>query len=281
VGVSRETVDGGALTMKTRTWFLAVALLLPSAVTLAEDRVPRARSPLGIVDTGYVFPSSANVQGIGAYFKTRMVLVNPTPNPMTIDMLLSTPGGPVGPQAVNLAPSETRVYENFLSDVFGYVGGAGIRLWESTNTRPFLASGEVYADNPGGRYGTSIWAMSIDDRVASVAESGLSLSPGLRVNAANRSNYGCANMDGSPVSVQADFYTSAGGTATPAKSAQMDLPANGWAQAAVPVTDDLVNIRFRFFDGAGALGVYCYGVAVNNASADGTSVPAVYVPPTQ
>jgi hypothetical protein len=123
--------------------------------------------------------------------------------------------------------------------------------------------------------------MSTDDRVASVAETGLSLSPGLRVNTANRSNYGCANMDGSPVSVQADFYTSAGGAANPAKSVQTDLVANGWVQAAVPVTDDLVNIRFRFYNGGGALGVYCYGVTVNNASADGTSAPAIYVPPTQ
>jgi hypothetical protein len=267
--------------MKARITILAVALLLPSGAGFAEDRVARTRAPLAIVDNSYVFPSSANTQGIGAYFKTRMVLVNPTPNPMTVNILLSTPGGPVGPHAVNLAPSETRVYENVLSDVFGYVGGAGIRLWESTNTKPFLASGEVYADTPGGRYGTSIWGMSIDDRVVSVAETGLSLSPGLQKNSANRSNYGCANMDGSSVSVQADFYTSAGGSATPVQSTQMDLVANGWAQAAVPVTDDLVNIRFRFFGGGGSLGVYCYGVTVNNASADGTSVPAVYVPPTQ
>jgi hypothetical protein len=267
--------------MKTRDRILALGLLLSSGVTLAEDRVLKARSPLAIVDSSYVFPSSANTQGIGAYFKTRMVIFNPTASAITINILLSTPAGPVGPRAITLAPSETRVYDNFLSDVFGYVGGAGIRLWEGTNTRPFLASAEVYVDGPGGRYSTSIWGMSIDDRVASVAETGLSLSPGLQKNSANRSNYGCANMDGSSVSVQADFYTSAGGTANSVQTAQMDLVANGWAQAAVPVTDDLVNIHFRYYNGGGALGVYCYGVTVNNASADGTSVPAVYIAPTQ
>lgn len=267
--------------MTTRNRILAVALLLSPGVTLAEERVLKARSALSIVDNSYVFPSSANVQGIGAYFKTRMVLVNPSTAPLTINALLSTPGGPVGPRTVTLAASETKVYENFLADVFGYVGGAGIRLWESTDSRPFVATGEVYADGPSGRYSTPIFGMSNDDRVVSVAETGLSLSPGLRVNAANRANYGCANADSSAVSVQADFYTSAGGTSTPAGTATLSLPANGWQQAAVAVTDDLVNIRFRYFGGGGTRGVYCYGVNVNNASADGTSAPAVYVPPTQ
>ena len=267
--------------MKTRIIFLAVALLFPAGAALAEDRVLMARSPLGIVDNGYVFPSSANVQGVGAYFKTRMVLVNPTPNPMTINVLLSTPGGAVGPRTIVLAALEAKAYENFLADVFSYTGGAGIRFWESTNSRPFLANGEVYADTANGRYSTAIIGMSSDDRVASVAETGNSLSPGLRVNAANRANYGCANVDGTAVSVQADFYTSAGGPATPASSTTLNLPANGWQQAAVAVTDDLINIRFRYFGGGGSLGVYCYGVNVNNQSADGTSAPAVYVAPSQ
>ena len=267
--------------MNTRTRILALALLLTPGATFAEDRVLRARSPLGIVDSGYVFPSSANVQGVGAYFKTRIVLVNPTPNPMTINVLLSTPGGAVGPRTIALAASETKNYENFLADVFSYTGGAGIRFWESTNSRSFLVNGEVYAETANGRYSTQIIGMSSDDRVASVAETGQSLSPGLRVNAANRANYGCANADASAVSVQADFYTSAGGPSTPASTTTLNLAANGWQQAAVAVTDELINIRFRYFGGGGSLGVYCYGVNVNNQSADGTSAPAVYVAPSQ
>ena len=263
--------------MKIQNGILALALL--SGVAVSEDRVFHARSPLSIVDTGYTFPSSANTQGIGAYFKTRMVLVNPSSSPMTLNAQLSTPGGPVGPQAITLAAGQTKVYENFLSDVFGYSGGAAIRITESTGNRYFIATGEVYADGPNGRYSTAIFGLSTDDRVSSVAETGLSLSAGLRVDAANRANFGCANTDGNPVSVQADFYTSAGGTSAPAKSVQLDLPANGWSQAAVSVTDDQINIRFRYFGGTGFPAVYCYGVNVNNQSADGMWVPAVYVPP--
>ena len=267
--------------MKTRNRILVLALLLSSSVTRAEDRVLRARSALNIVDSSYVFSSSANVQGIGAFFKTRVVLFNPTPNPMTINALLFAPTGAVGPQSVTLAPSETRVYENFLSDVFGYTGGAGIQLSESSSSRPFVVSAEVYAEGANGRFSTAIVGMLMDDRVVRVSEAGLSISAGLQVNAANRANFGCSNADNSSVSVQADFYTSAGGTSTPATSVILNLPANGWQQMPVPVTDDQINIHFRSFGGGGPLGAYCYGVNVNNASADGTSVPAVYVPPSQ
>lgn len=267
--------------MKIRNGILAVALALSSSVASANDQALRVRSRLSVVDNSYVFPSSANVQGIGAFFKTRMVLFNPTPGPMTINMLLSTPGGPVGPQSIDLASLETRVYDDFLSQVFGYTGGAGIRLSESSNSRPFVASAEVYADGVNGRFSTAIFGMLVDDRVQLVSESGHSLSIGLRVDAANRANFGCANADSSPVSVQADFFTSAGGPTTPALSVQLDLPANGWKQQAVPVTDEQITIRFRSFGGGGPLGAYCYGVNVNNTSADGTSVPAVFVPPSQ
>lgn len=267
--------------MKIRNGIFASVLVLSSNLVFANDGAQRKRLQLNVVDNSYVFPSSANVQGIGAFFKTRMVLFNPTPSPMTIDMLLSTPNGPVGPQSVNLASLETRIYEDFLSEVFGYTGGAGIRLSESSNSRPFVASAEVYADGANGRFSTAIFGMLVDDRVENVSESGLSLSVGLRVNAADRANFGCANADNSPVSVQADFFTSTGGPTTPARSVQMDLPANGWQQQPVPVTDDQINIRFRSFGGGGLLGVYCYGVNVNNTSADGTSVPAFFVPPSQ
>jgi len=264
--------------MKTRIGLLALALL--SGAALSEDRVFHSRSPLSVVDTSYTFPSSANTQGIGAYFKTRMVFVNPSSSPMTVNALLSTPSGPVGPQAITLAAGQTKVYENFLSDVFGYTGGAAIRVAESTGNRFFIATGEVYADGPNGRYSTAIFGLSTDDRVASVSESGLSLSVGLRVDAANRANFGCANADGSSVSVQADFYTSAGGSATPATSLQLDLAANAWSQAPIPVTDEEINVRFRTFGVSGTIGVYCWGVNVNNQSADGLWVPAVYVLPS-
>lgn len=268
--------------MKVQIGVLALALGLPTSMLLgqAQDRLSLARSALNVVGTSYVFPSSGNNQGVGAYFKTRMVLVNPTTSPMTVNAILSTPGGAVGPQAISLAAGETKVYENFLDEVFDHTGGAGIRLWESSNSKQFVASAEVFADLTAGRYSTPIYPMLSDDQVARVSDPGHSLSVGLRVDSDNRANFGCANTDSTPISVQADFFTPTSGFSTPAASVILDLPANGWQQTRVPVTGDPINIRFRTFGTFGPLGVYCYGVTVNNASADGTSVPAVYVWPS-
>src|ERR1700690_3126382 len=47
-----RAVNGGVWTMKTRNRILTLALLLSSGITLAEDRVFKARTPLGIVDSG-------------------------------------------------------------------------------------------------------------------------------------------------------------------------------------------------------------------------------------
>ena len=56
------------------------------------------------------------------------------------------------------------------------------------------------------------------------------------------------------------------------------MPAGGWGQRAVPVQDEQIRILYWVKSGGGNLGVYCYGVKVNNASNDGTSIPAVFVP---
>jgi len=266
--------------MKIMVRILVLALGLSTGTVFAADGIPWERAVSRLVGTSYVFPSSGNVQGNGAYFKTRIVVVNPTKSPMTINAVLSTPGGPVGPQAISLVSGETKVYENFLADVFGYTGGAGIRLWESTDTRPFVASAEVYADSAAGRYSTPVFGMSSDDQAARVSDTGHSLSVGLRVDSANRANFGCANADSTPVSVRVDFYTPTSGFSEPAAIVILDLPANGWQQTRVPVTGDPINIRFKTFPTSGPLGTYCYGVTVNNASADGTSIPAVYVWPS-
>jgi hypothetical protein len=46
----------------------------------------------------------------------------------------------------------------------------------------------------------------------------------------------------------------------------------------VSVQDDLIRILYSVSGGGGNLGVYCYGVNVNNASNDGTPIPATYQP---
>ncbi len=244
---------------------------------------PLSRSPLrGLAAAGYFFPSSANAQGLfGAYFKTRLVLTNPASYTINITAGLNTETGNGGIQTITLGPAETRVYGNFLQDVFGYAGGGGFSLAESTNSKPFYAVGEVYAENASGRFSTPLVGMSADDRVLNVAngETGSSMSTGLVVDGSNRANFGCANMDGTPVAIRADIYNeSSTGIDNPAAKVTLNLLANGWEQQSVAVSGQRIKILFWQLSAGGLYGSYCYGVNVNNQSGDGMLSPALYAP---
>ncbi len=243
---------------------------------------PVSRSPRGGVASSYVFPSAANTPGLnGAFFKTRMVLTNPTGLAISITAELTTDKGSGVTKTIALAASETRIYENFLEEVFSATGGGGVVLWESTNSRPFYAVGEVWAENAGGRFTTPLVGMSADDRVVNLAmqETGFSTSTGLRVNASNRANFGCTNTDATPVAIRADIYNETSvGIAAPTATVTLNVPANGWVQSAVPVSGEKIKILFWQLSAGGLYGSYCYGVNVNNQSNDGTVVPAFYAP---
>lgn len=255
---------------------VVVVLLGLSQVGRAEDA---RRVPAHIVGGGYAFGSSANAPGqFNAYFKTRLVLTNPNLVSLSVIAQLSTPAGPSQAKIIVLAPAETRVYENFLDDVFGYVGAAGIGLIESTLTRYFVAVGEVYAENANGRFSTPLLGLFTDDRVVRSTESGFSLVSGLRVNSTNRANMGCTNMDSESVSVRADVYGPGSSLGSPSSSVTLDLVGFGFKQVAVPIQGDPINVLFVVTSGGGSLGAYCYGVNVNNQSNDGTWVPAGYIP---
>lgn len=275
--------------MKNRLNLVAACVIVGSAsISFAAEPAERA-SMKELVAGGYVFASSANVQGaFGAYFKTRMVLTNPALSSTTVIAALSTPAGFSASREIVLGPAQTRVFENFLADVFGYTGGGGVNLIEQGAAtggtgKPFVAVAEVYVEGANGRYSTPVIGLTTYDRVVrSGAEPGFSLVTGLRTKSANRANFGCSNADFVPVTVRAEIYTSTTpNVGSPAAVEELSLSAGGWSQKAVPVQDELVRILFWVTSGGGNLGVYCYGVNVNNASNDGTSMPAAYVPLVQ
>jgi hypothetical protein len=241
-----------------------------------------SRSPQGLVATGYFFPSAANAQGLFAgAFKTRMVLTNPSSTPTVITASLNTDKGSGGIKTITLGAAETLVYENFLQDVFAFSGNGGFSLVENTGSKPFYAAGEVYADGPNGRFSTALVAMSPDDRVLNVAmrETGTSLSAGMRVNALNRANFGCTNMDGTLVVIRADIYNeTTPALGYPAAQVTLNVPGSGWAQSPVLVSGEKIRILFFQLSAGGLYGSYCFGVNVNNQSNDGLLIPALYAP---
>ncbi len=254
------------------------ACLLATDLNAAE---PPSRSPQGLVAASYFFPSAANAQGsFGAYYRTRLVLTNPNASAISIIASLNTLAGSGGIQTITLAAGESRVYSNFFQDVFAYTGGGGFSLAESTNSNPFYAVGEVYAETTNGRFSTALVGMSADDRVVNLAnlETGFSMSTGLVVDGSNRVNFGCANMDGTPVAVRVHIFNESSTVDNPAAKVTLDLASNGWEQQSVAVAGQKMKILFWQLSAGGFHGSYCYGVNVNNQSGDGTSVPALYAP---
>lgn len=256
---------------------LSLGIFLLSATALAQD----ARQPNALVGRGYVFPSSANVAGqFGAYYKTRMVLYNPNPQPITIVSSLSTPAG--SSQLVNISiPAFTILRsDNFLADQFSYVGGAGINLIESTQSMSFIAVAAVYTDSANGRFYTPLTGLFTDDEVV-VPGSSVSVVVGLQADSSNRANYGCSSASSSATQVRADFQAFTGGASSGTATTYINLPAYGWSQVGVPVQGDDIIAQFTLVSGAPGLGVYCYGVNVNNQSNDGTAIPARTWPPVK
>ena len=251
---------------------------LPGLLLAAPARAGDAPRPAALTGRSYVFPSSANAQGqFGAYFRTKLTLYNPNADPITIRAFLSTPAG-ASPTVSIALPSNTYTrFDNFLDDKFGYAGGAGINLAESTAAKSFVAIAEVFTESDAGRYSTPLTGLLADDAVVvlgSPVASPVSVVAGLRVDATNRANFGCSSASADPIRVRADFYAFRNFIRSATTSATLDLVPLGWGQQAVPVEGDDIIAIFWVISGTPGAGVYCYGVNVNNASNDGTAIPA-------
>jgi hypothetical protein len=245
----------------------AVAVLAGTLPALAQ-----------VAGAGYQFASSANVQGQnGAYFKTKMTLFNPNSQQITINAGLQTPSGLSAVHPIVLPAGNFITYENFLQDVFGYTGGAGIGLLDSTLSHNFVAVGEVYVEGPGGRYSTPITGLFTTDAVATSGSGHLSVSAGLRVTSSMRANFGCASASPAQTTVHVVFSAITSGVLT-TTATDLVLGPYFWAQQPVPIQGTDIFAFFSVTAGGGGLGVYCYGVNVDNAANDGTSIPAVFVP---
>jgi hypothetical protein len=212
----------------------------------------------------------------GAFYKTNMKLLNLNSQEITVSAGLMTPSGATAWKAIVLAANSYKTFENFLQEVFGYTGGAGIALFDSA-TQPFVAVAEVYTESSAGRYSTPLAGLNSSDAVAVSTSGATSVAAGLRVTQGTRANFGCSNLDPVPVAVRVGFSAITNGANT-TMSTDLTLGPSQWLQQAVPIPGDEIFAFFSVTSGGGPLGVYCYGVNVDNLSNDGTIIPTVRVP---
>ncbi len=155
--------------------------------------------------TGYVFPSAANVAGLnGSFYRTSMNLLNLNAQEITISAGLMTPSGASASKDIVLPANSYRTYDNFLQEVFGYTGGAGISLFDASS-KPFVAVAEVYTAGAAGRLSIPLAGLNGSDAVAVSTSGATSVASGLRVTAGTRANVGCSNLDPVPATVRVDL----------------------------------------------------------------------------
>lgn len=260
--------------------------LLACAIVLARADLALGQQALLRGESVVVFPAAASVVGaFGAIFRTRVTIMNPNPTTLAVGARLATPDQAAfaDRRTIGLLPFQTVAYDDFLAEVFGYTGGAAIQL----DGVGLFASAEVYVDVPAGRYSTSLPAFTLASPKLYSTRASSSLFgvvTGLRNDGqAFRSNVGCANLTPYAATVSIRDPAKRGDSTDQAFS----MPPTSWTQAPLALLGDRIALTFQVFltirdtdpdFNPNNLGVYCYGVTVNNRSNDGTLIPAFVAP---
>lgn len=131
----------------------------------------------------WIVPTMANKGGrAGAFFKTRVVIHNHTPSSYFIHALLFGSEGFVDSTTIPLEPNASRIWDNFLGEVFDYSSNGAVAFYsfglddadqdcsignvledaipswfgDCDNSRFFSVTAEIYTDSPNGRYKTMV-----------------------------------------------------------------------------------------------------------------------------
>lgn len=167
-----------------RTLILTLcSLLLWSFPGFGESESPQREEQAIGFDTSipdWIVPAMANTGGrSGAFFKTRVVIHNHTPSSYFVHAMLFGAEGFVDSTTIPLEPNTSRIWDNFLGDVFDYSSngavvfysfglddanqGCSISSDEPTaeegacgSPRFFSVTAEIYTDSPGGRIKTMV-----------------------------------------------------------------------------------------------------------------------------
>ena len=259
---STEFIDAGLL--PTSTYSYQVAAIGDSEDSYAESNIATATTLNSDPGEGrpnltqWVIPTMANSPGrFGAYYRTKVILVNSADSDLELVARLYGPNGLVERRTRSIEANHFLVWNNFLDDFFDYRGAGAV---EFSGNAPFTVSAEVYTTSPQGTFTTvvhngptpltprSSWATNVG---------------GITVNSSTRTNAGVFNYSNRRQTVTASVYYS--GAEEPDETIMFSLPPKGWAQKSVSARGVRGHIVWRIPREA-----YLWVVSVDNGSNDGT-----------
>lgn len=269
---------------------MAALVLLTCAWVPARSETPtnprdthrafRYASPIHVV------PTMANSPGrFGAYFKTKVVIYNPTEFEYSIYATLYGPKGEIETRSIEMTPNWYSTWDNFLEEVFDYRGAGAVEFdsWfdppGGSSDFDFSVYAEVYTESPNGRYSTVVvdgeGAEDIDLGSSRARDGGLTVNPGMTSDDSQRINVGVFND-----SFFAKTFTVVIGDheGNLVETIFIEVPAHGWAQK--PVTARFRNGSIVWGCADTHCSAYPWAVSVNNKSNDGQlAQPIIYDPP--
>ena len=210
-----------------------------------------------------VIPATANSPGrFGAYYKTRVVIFNPTSRNYSIAASLFGTNGPISQKDIAIDSGEYRVWDNFLGEVFDYRGGGAVLLVAPDEDDKFYTTAEVYTDSPNGRFSTTVVNGIVPLFLRGKEPE---YNPGISVNQNRRTNIGVFNISNDPSSIEAKVHDASGMLV---QTIGFELKGSAWQQKTIGVPVDNGNVRWEINGESDAH--YFYAVEVDNASNDGT-----------
>ena len=180
--------------------------LAADGLDLAEMRALVGSSPT--VTNTWLLPSSARVQGAGAFWTTDLSLRNAgtAAATATVKFLGHSGDGRDGPERpVTLAAGETRTWSDVLSTLFGLSADWGPILVRSESSG-LVVLGQTSTPGGGGTFGQSVPAFVPGDLVGATPRSIV----GVRQDASFRTNLMLANAGDAPIEVHVDLMTPGG-----------------------------------------------------------------------
>jgi hypothetical protein len=256
-----------------RTGVVCLAFIFCGSIVELGESPQRHR----ILSSAYmIIPAAANNPGqFGAFFKTKVSIVNVTNRTYTIFATLYRSVGGTIVQQITMGSRQARNYDNFLQDVFSYSGSGGVVLdafFEppgGSELNEFALFAEVYTDSVNGRYKTVVDIPHPSDGLSLTDPS---ITPGIFVDASSRTNIGCLNTSTTQAIVNVDLYSSTGSLLT---TYFLTVPASGWAQVGVIQAVSGGYLAWRLQSGVSP---DCFAVVVDNQSNDGSFIqPSKYL----
>ena len=266
-----HTLKGGALQR------MEVAQIVDENYRRQAIARERERKKATVAFPIWVVPTSANNPGLfgGVFFKTRIVLTNPTNLTFNVAAQVCGPNGLVDTREIDLPANSSKVWDDFLGTAFGYSGPAAIEFdsWlipvGGSSDYDFAVTAEVYTDSPNGRFKTTVVNGLGPDSVTGLNKT---ISAGVNVNSSERTNIGVYNESIlSTMNVMARVF--AGNVLV--EIITFSVPPKGWAQK--PLSAQVTNGTIEWTTDGSA---YLWTVGVDNRSNDGTlTYPVFYLAP--